>query len=134
MPISVTAKSGAGKDYVSPFVGPINHTVGLAVALSGLTNKEIDSKGYVKAGVPFAKNGTLVTAGEFVFGVTVEATKVAADNEAATIAALGTVELAIAVIAVVNRDIAEDILERAYTADEVTGFDLAGSKVVLLLT
>lgn len=134
MPIRITDASGAGKDYHSPFVGPINHTVGLAVALSGLTDDEIDSKGYVKPGVPLANDGTLVGSGQFVYGVTVEPVKVADDNESATIAALGTVELAIATIGMVNRDIMEDILERALTADEIAGFNLAGSKIVLTLT
>jgi hypothetical protein len=83
-------------------------------------------------GLPLTKAGALITTGVFVFGVTVEAIKVADDNAAATIAALGIQELAVATICQVNRDLAEDNLGRAYTAAEVAGFDLAGSKCVLL--
>jgi hypothetical protein len=34
----------------------------------------------------------------------------------------------------INRDIGEDNLERAYTADEIAGFDLAGSNCRLTRT
>lgn len=115
----------------SPFVGPIDHTVGILVNLANLTNKEIDDYGWVKPGIPLNKSGALVTSGA-VFGVTVESIKVADDNASATIAALGSVTLAVATIAQVNQDITEDILERALTAAELTGFAAAGCRVVLL--
>lgn len=114
----------------SPFVGPIDHTVGIQVNLALLTNKEIDTYGFVKPGVPLTKAGILVATGA-VFGVTVEAIKVADDNATATIAALGIQELAVATIAQINQDMAEDILERAYTAAELAGF-AASTGLVLL--
>lgn len=228
MPIKVTALSGAGKDYGNPFVGPINHTLGISVDLTLMTNKEIDSKGYLKAGIPLNRSGKLVNAvasslaaavagtntgggtvgsltgrvgaptetitlvctatasgaGTFsvtgsvsgllgyatvgvlfsssvcgllisdgtpdfalndsftiaatagasgkVFGVTVEPIPVATANDNTTIAALGTVEVAVATICMVNRDIIEDILERSLTADEVAGFE--GGSCVLTNT
>lgn len=116
----------------SPFVGPIDHTVGVQVNLALLTNKEIDTYGWVKPGIPLTKAGALLASTNPVFGVTVEAVKVAADNASATIAALGIQELAVATVCQVNQDMAEDILERAYTAAEIAGFNLAGSKCVLL--
>jgi hypothetical protein len=65
-----------------------------------------------------------------VFGVVPAPTKVAADNAVATIAALGTVPVVLALIGAINRDVVEDHLGRALTAAEVAGF--AGTPVVLL--
>lgn len=132
MPISVTTPSGAGADYGSPFVGPVDHQASIGVDLSNLTDDEIDSKGYVKPGVPLTKAGALLGAGDFVYGCVIGAVKVAADNDSATIAALGVIQIAVATICQVNQDALEDILGRALTADEIAGFDTAGSKVVLL--
>jgi hypothetical protein len=132
MPIRRTVDTtGVGTSVELPFVGPVDHTVGVQVDLSTLTDKEIDKNGYTKPGIPLTRAGALVTAG-FVFGVTVGPVKVAADNASATIAALGEQELAVATICQVNRAVAEDILKRAYTAAELAGFDAAGSKCVLL--
>lgn len=229
-PIKVTPDAGADFVYATPFVGPINHTESLAVPLSGLTNKEIDAKGWLKPGVPLTKAGALVAtetvstpgaasaaggntgngtvgsiSGRFgapaetitltaitaaanggtfrvegtesgnlgvatvgvafnsgtigftiadgatdfvvgdkftivvvggvmdaVRGVTVEAVKVADDNAAPTIAALGTQHIAVATIGQVNRDIIEDILNRSLTAAEVAGFDEPGCSVKLI--
>lgn len=132
MPIKVSKSGDAGLVYESPFVGPVNHTVAIEVDLSALTDDEIDAKGYLKPAIPLTKDGALLATGDFVYGVTVEEVKVAADNAAGTIAALGTQQIAVALICAVNEDLAEDILGRAYTADEIAGFDLAGSKCVLI--
>lgn len=132
MPVRVTVDSGGGQDLANPFVGPVNHTVGIQVALSTMTTGEIDKYGYLKPGLPLTKAGAKIAAAGFVFGVTVEAVKVAANNLAATIAALGTQEAAVATIGQVNRKIAEANLMRVYTAAEIAGFDLAGCKLVLL--
>jgi hypothetical protein len=132
MPIRITASAGGGDDFGSPFVGPIDNTASIAVPLGVLTNKEIDPKGYLKAGIPLSAAGALVGTGVAVYGVTVEAVKVAADNAAATIAALGTIWVAVATICQVNKAQAESILERSYTGFETAGFALAGSKCVLL--
>lgn len=119
----------AGPDL---FLGPIDHTVAIPVDLSQFTNKEIDADGYLKPGIPLQRDGTMLGASDVVYGVTVEHFKVAEDNESATIAALGDMDVPIALICAVVRDVAEDILDRAYTAAEVAGFDLAGSKCVLV--
>lgn len=63
-------------------------------------------------------------------GVTIEAQKVAADNESGTIAALGTATVILATIGQVNRDIIEDNLGRALTDDEIAAF--ADSLLVLI--
>lgn len=132
MPIFRREIAQAGKTYGSAFVGPVDHTVQILIDVSGLTDDEVDQYGYLKPGVPFTKAGVLVAALGFVYGVTIEAIKVADDNAAPTLAAATDVMVAVGVIGVVNRDAAEEMLGRAYTAAEIAGFDLAGSKLVLL--
>lgn len=133
MPIRISGMSGGGDGfYGSPFVGPVDYAYAIQVDLSALTADEIDAFGFLKPGVPLTAAGALVGTGDKLHGVTVEAMKVAADNQTATIAALGTIDVPVVVIGMVNRDIAEDILGRAYTADEVAGF--AASNIVLTNT
>lgn len=117
------------------FLGPIDHTVAVPVDLTQFTNKEIDADGYLKPGIPLTRLGAMVAGSPaFVYGVTVEHRKVAEDNASATIAALGTEDIAVALDAHVVRHIGEDILDRAYTANEIAGFDRAGSKCHLIYT
>jgi len=135
MPISVT-KTAGGMAHAPVFVGEILNTDTVKVDVSTLTTAEVDTAGYLKPGVPFLKTGLLVTAGA-VYGVTIESIKVAASNAAADIAAVlaaGDPFVALGTIGTVNRDIAEDNLARAYTAAEIAGFDLAGSKLHLTRT
>jgi len=113
------------------FVGPINHTVSVPVDLTQMTNKEIDADGYLKPYIPLTKAGDLIGVGDDLFGVTVEHVKVADDNESATIAALGTQDIAVVTTAVqLNQDIAEDVLDRVYNANELTAF---GASLIVLL-
>lgn len=132
MPLTRRSLMEGGEIYPLPFVGPYDHTHAISVDLSALTDDEIDADGYLKPGVPLTDDGALLGAGDYVFGVTIEPLKVADDNAAATIAALGSVDVALATIGQVNRAVVEDILGRALTADEVAGFTTAGSKLHLL--
>lgn len=134
MPMKVTATATAGEVHPNPFVGPINHTVGIQVDVSTLSTDEVDQYGYLKPGVPLTSGGILVGAAPaFVFGCVVEAVKVADDNS--NLAGVTTdVEVAVATICQINRDILEDSLGRVLTANEIAGFDRAGSKCVLLPT
>lgn len=61
--LSVTRPSITGGDnYGNVMIGPVDHTAPLVVNVTTLTNREIDSRGYLKPGVPFTKNGALVAA------------------------------------------------------------------------
>jgi hypothetical protein len=131
MPITVTSRPG-GVNHPNPFRSPINATMQLRVDVSGLTANEVDVDGYLKPGVPLARDGTLVGAAEAVRGCNVEAVKIAADNAPATLAAANDVDVAVATFVVVSQDILEDILGRVLTAAEIAGFDLAGSHCVLV--
>lgn len=139
MPIRDVVESTGSDSQASPFVGPVDHTIGLKVDVSGLTDDEVDDNGYLKPGVPFKFAGGLLvladgTAGEFIYGCVVEATKIADDNAPATLAAAADVEVAVAFLCAVNRDILEDVLGRALTANEIAAFAAAGSLARLLPT
>lgn len=132
MPIAITSTAG-GLAHAPVFVGEILNTDVVKVDISALSNAEIDADGYLKPGVPFLKTGLPVTAGP-VYGVTIEAIKIAAGNAAGDISGAVDCFVALGTIGTVNRDIAEDNLGRAYTAPEIAGFDLAGSKLQLTRT
>lgn len=124
MPIRIGEVQGEVTfDYESPFLGPVDHQAPVEVDITGLTNKEIDKKGYLKPGVPLTRDGLLVDYGDELYGVTIEETKLIADNESGTIAAATTpVIVAVCTNGAVKRKVAEDMLERAYTADEIAAF------------
>lgn len=133
MPVSYTKKAQGGTDYGSPFVGPINYTLGINVPISGLTTAEVDATGVLKPGVPLLRTGALVsTTGQVIFGCVAEATKVAASNASADLTAAGTKEVAVVLIGCLSRDLVEDILGRALSANEVSALAAAGSLIKLL--
>jgi hypothetical protein len=114
-------------------VGPVNHTSQIAVNIAALTAAEVDSKGWLKPGVPLEKDGTLILAAAgIVHGVTIEPLKVANGNAAGDLTAAGVQQIAVATICQVNRAIVEKNLGRVLTANEIAGFGLAGSLVKLL--
>lgn len=67
-----------------------------------------------------------------VHGVTVAPVKVAAGNAGGDLSAATNCFVAVGTHGVVNRDVMEDVLGRALTADEVAGF--AGSNITLTRT
>lgn len=133
MPVRVTQPAAADDSYALPFVGPINHTAQIAIDVTALTSAEVDADGFLRPAVPFTAAGALVAAGDAVFGVSIEPIKVADGNEAADFAAAdASTQIGVATIAQINRAAAEDMLGRAYTADEVAGFLRDGSLIKLL--
>lgn len=139
MPMTVSTTTG-GTAYTSPFVGPVTHAINKKIDLSTLTVDEVDSDGYLKPGVPIRDNGglgTLITGAQVLEGVTVEAVKlpITLPRDNTTLAAeTGDCFVAIATHGVINRDIAEDNLGRAYNANELTAFAAAGSHFRLTTT
>lgn len=126
-------RSGTNSEhYGSPFIGPVNHTVQLRINPSQFTSAEIDADGRLKPGVPLGADGTAIGAAEAVFGVNYESVKVAASNSTADLAAATAADIAVATIAQVNRDQVEANLGRVLTANEIAGFALAGSNLVLV--
>jgi hypothetical protein len=129
MPFGVKTTAG-GTVHAPVFVGKIVNTDSVVVDISDLTTNEVDVDGYLKPGVPFMKDGSLVGSSGVVWGVTIEPIKLPHATIPPTNTSLGadtgTCPVAVG-FGLVNRDIAEDNLGRAYTSDEIAGFDLAGS-------
>lgn len=128
MPMRVEDRSQGGVGYATPFVGPVDHTEVIVVDLASMTAAEVDAKGYLKPGVPLAADGKLVGEDGVVHGVTIEPLKVTdASGDR-----YSSMPVALAVIGAVNKDIIEDNLGRALTADEVAGFSAAGCLIRLI--
>ena len=125
MPLSV-AKTAGGLAHSPVFVGEIKGTDVVKLDISDMSSYEVDADGYLKPGVPLMKDGNPVGSSGVVWGVTIEAQKIATTNTDTVLDA--TTDCFVTVgFGLVNRDLAEDNLGRAYTSDEIAGFDLAGS-------
>lgn len=136
MPITIETTAG-GSNYASPMIGPVDHVVQKKIDLSGLTHDEVDAKGFLKPGVVLKESGgllVLVGAAAGVIYVVHEATKlnVAVPADDTSLAAeTGDHFIAVATHGVVNRDCAEDNMGRAYTANELASFVLAGTHLAV---
>jgi hypothetical protein len=125
---------GAAKDYGKPMVGRVDHVHQLAVNVAVLTTREVDIFGYLKPGVIFDKAGVLVgIAPAYNYGITIEATKVADGNTAPLLAAAGVKRVAVCRIGLVNGDIVEDNLGAVMSANELAGFERAGTHLALVM-
>lgn len=129
MPLKIGTTTG-GLAHAPVFVGNILNTDVVKVDISDLTTAEVDQFGNIKPGVPLDKSGNTIGDGVAVYGVTIEPINIGhatvPPTDVSLAADTGTVFVTVG-FGLVNRDIAEDNLERAYTAYEVAGFDLAGS-------
>ncbi len=133
MPLTIVERNDGGPDFASPFIGPTPYTAPLIVDLTALTAFEIDTKGFLKPGVPFDSAGVLIAVTEAVHGVVAEAIQFGTGNDTAALAAMpAAATVMVVTIGQVNRAIVEDILGRALTADEIAGFALASSLVKLI--
>lgn len=125
MPLGITTTAG-GLAHSPVFVGEIQGTDVVKVDLSDLSDEEVDADGYIKPGVPLAKDGSIITAAVPVWGVTIEPIKVASGGTDAILDAATDCFVTVG-FGLCNRDIMEDNLGRVLNADEIAGFDLAGS-------
>lgn len=129
MPIRVSTTTG-GNVHAPVFVGQILNTDLVWVDVSDFTTAEVDSRGYIKPGVPLQKDGNKIGSSGVVWGVTIEATDLQLATVPPTDASLAADTKTFPVVVgfgLCNRDIMEDNLGRALTSDEIAGFDLAGS-------
>lgn len=135
MPITVEDVASESNTYGKPFVGPgAQYTDVVKLDVSDMGSNEVDSGGYLKPGLPLAKDGNLIGSAVPVYGVTLESVKVATGNTDAILDAATDCFVTVGTVGVVNRDIMEDNLGRALTSDEIAGFDLAGSQIHLTRT
>lgn len=134
-PVDIKTGLSEGVAYASPFVGPTDFIAPVRVDISGLTTDEVDADGYLKPGTLLKSNGTLAdaTVGEFIYGAVAEATKVADDNSSLA-TETNDIDVALVLIGVLNRDVLEDVLGRALTANELAAIDAAGCGLMLTNT
>jgi hypothetical protein len=132
MPVSVVKTTGTST-YGHPFVGKVLGLQQVVVDISELTTAEVDADGFLKPGVPFKKDGTLAdgTGGEFIYAVNPEPQKIIdyVPTDALLAADTATIPVGMGTIGEINRDVAEDNLGRAYTANELAAFNAAGSMI-----
>lgn len=135
MPYEIQDVAATEPRYQEPFIGDILSPVQIKVDVSTLTTDEVDAKGRIKPGVALGKDGKRLTgvAGEYVFGVVPEPSKVAAMNPTNVTLAAQTQDYFVAVvrIGVLDRDAAEANLGRVLSAEEIVGFEAAGCKLAL---
>jgi hypothetical protein len=124
MPLSIETTTG-GTAHAPVFIELWGRDV-VKVDLSDLSDEEVDADGYLKPGVPLQKDGSIIASSGVVWGVTFGGEKVATGGTDAILDAATDCFVAVG-FGLVNRDVAEDNLGRAYSADEIAGFDLAGS-------
>ena len=137
MPMRVAATATAGEVHPTPFVGPLYWPVGVLCDVSTLTVNEVDTNGYIKPGVILQANGDKITgASQIAYGAVIEAVKVAPAGSDNTALGLITtdVEVPVALFCLLNRDILEDSLGRALSADELAAVNAAGSHVAITPT
>lgn len=58
MPMGIRSVQAAGEVHPNPWLGPIDHTVAIRIDVSTLTTAEVDTRGFLKPGVLFRRNGT----------------------------------------------------------------------------
>lgn len=124
MPLGISTTDG-GLAHSPVFVHMWGTDV-VKVDLSDLSDEEVDAKGRIKPGVPLMKDGNPVGSSGVVWGVTIGGEKVASVGTDAALDAATDCFVTVG-FGLVNRDVAEDNLGRAYSSDEIAGFDLAGS-------
>lgn len=139
MPIAITA-AAATTSYGNPIIGEAGMRKHVKIDLSGLTSDEVDSDGYLKPGVVLKESGGLAIlvggAAGVIFvvteptklNVTVPATTTTLGNET------GDHLIGVAGSGLVNRDIVEDNLGRALTANELSSFTTAGTHLAITTT
>jgi hypothetical protein len=137
MPMHVK-KTTAVSTYDPPFLGEILAMEQVLVDISELTTDEVDADGWLKPGVPFKQDGTLADGSGHIYAVNPEAQNlhmaVLPPTNGTLAADTRTYPLGMGTMGTVNRDIIEDNLGRALTANELTAFATAPCKINLTLT
>lgn len=137
MPMHVK-KTVGGTTYSPVFLGEILAMEQVLVDVSELTTDEVDADGWLKPGVPFKQDGTLADGSGCIYAVNPEPQNLHLDTIPPTNTSLSndtkTYPLGMGTMGTVNRDIIEDNLGRALTANELTAFATAPCKINLTLT
>lgn len=137
MPLNIKKTAGT-TTYGNPFVGSIDHMLQVVVDISELTDDLVDADGYLKPGAMFKSDGTQPDGSGFIYAINPEPQNIRhatiPPTDASLAADTGTIPLGMAAAGMVNRDIVEDNLGRALTANELAAFTVAGCQFILTNT
>lgn len=137
MPMRVK-KTAGDTTYAPVFLGEILAMEQVLVDVSELTTAEVDADGWLKPGVPFKQDGTLADGSGRIYAVNPEPQNLFLATVPPTDVSLAAdtklFPLGMGTMGTVNRDIIEDNLGRALTANELTAFEAAAGKINLTLT
>lgn len=137
MPLRIK-KTAGDTTYGPVFLGEILAMEQVVIDISELTTDEVDADGWLKPGVPFKQDGTLADGSGHIYAVNPEPQDLFLATVPPTNTSLGndtkTFPLGMGTMGTVNRDIIEDNLGRALTANELTAFATAPCKINLTLT
>lgn len=134
MPLTIRSLASEATGYGNPFVGDKSGAMHVVLDVSALTSNEVDSYGYLKPGVILTSAGVVPgAANAAVVGVVAEATPIVAAGTTLS-GVTNDPFVVIYTIGMVNRDIIEDNLGRALTANEIAALNTAPSRIVLSLT
>jgi hypothetical protein len=135
MPLSVVKTTGT-VSYGHPLVGPVLGLLQVVVDISELTTAEVDADGYLKPGVMFKSDGTQPDGSGFLYAINPEPIKIVnyVPTDVLLAADTATIPVGCATSGTINRDIVEDNLGRAMTANEITAVTVAGSQFTLTNT
>lgn len=137
MPIRIK-KTAGDTTYAPVFLGEILAMEQVLIDVSELTTDEVDADGWLKPGVPFKQDGTLADGSGHIYAVNPEPQDLFLATIPPTNTSLGNdtklFPLGMGTMGTVNRDLIEDNLGRALTANELTAFATAPCKINLTLT
>lgn len=131
-------KTEGGTTYAPVFLGDILAMEQLPVDVSELTTAEVDQDGFLKPGVAFKQDGTRPDGSGHVYAVNHEPQNLHLDTipptDASLLADTKTWPTGMGTMGTVNRDVMEDILGRALSANELAAFAAAPCKINLTAT
>lgn len=135
MPLSVVKTAGT-TTYGHPLVGDSGPLLQVVVDISELTIAEVDADGFLKPGAMFKSDGTQPDGSGFLYAINPEPIKIIdyVPTDVLLAADTATIPVGMVTAGVINRDVVEDNLGRAMTANELTAAVAAGSQFTLTNT
>ena len=135
MPLKVSTTTGT-TGYGHPIVGKALGLIQVVVDISELTTAEVDADGMLKPGVMFKSDGTQPDGSGFLYAVNPEPIKIVDYVPTDVLLAADTATIPVGCVSggMLQRDIIEDNLGRAMTANELAAVTAAGSQFQVTLT